>query len=626
MKKLLFSGLTLLGVLVLLALALPFLISSDAVRSSLLNRAQEITGREMQFNGDPRVSFSPFLGIEIRDVVFTSYNAGSDQNPILRMPILRAKLNFTAALRGQVTIDEFQFIQPEFNIRIFANGETNWAFPNGKVWRSLQEAKTVRETTETGTQPKIENLTDLNLGRFSVISGVINYQNDTSERNETITNFNGSLLWPNIKAGWTFNGEGIWRGDIVNMNLTAATPVMLMAGGSSKLNAQIKSETINVDFEGETNRFSDLFFIGKASATAPSLRKMIGFFGGQSGVGSNLLDFKASGNLSGTLKDLQIESAAISLDGNSYSGGLRFTNQLNKTNKISGTLASPVLDLTPYVTGLMSDAGLKGVFDILNQAETDLRLSASTMQVGGLKLSNFAGGFMVKDKNVKLDIGNAGIGDGIIVGNLQAIQNGDVYEVSAKIDAAAIDIASMEALEFISGIRPVGKSDIKLQLTSNGKEFADLAKETNGDFSIGMKSGQLLGLNFGDIRSLLNEATETQSNIRIGNSPKQTQVSDFALNTLINRGVGWVHDSQFKVDEFDVKMSGKADLRSGNLALWGIIAKQDAKTLPESSQFFLGGTLAEPLYVPQFGSALPEEQNITTVDPSNKASEPRTTN
>ncbi|MGB7334931.1 MAG: AsmA family protein [Salaquimonas sp.] len=599
MKRLFLSLLVLLGIGVLAVIALPWLISSDTVRANLLARANEVTGREMRFNGDPKVSFSPFLGIEIQDVVFAQKNASQDEQPLLSMPYLRAKLNLASALTGEVVIDEFQFIQPKFNLKLFASGNTSWTFPDGEVWRSLQEAKNLKVETPTGTQPDLQKLSNLRLGRFSVESGTIEYTNEISGRKETITNFNGSLLWPNIRAGWTFSGNGIWRGDGVNVDLTAATPVMLLAGGSSKLKATVRSDTVNLDFDGEANRFSDLFYSGAATASAPSLRKMIEFFGGEAGVGSSFLEFSANGNLSGTLSDMKIENATLKLDGNDYVGGLRLILIEQSPNQLSGTLATELLRLAPYTSGMLGPEGLSSTLKLLNQTQLDLRLSAKSVAIGEFSLNDFAGGLSSKDQVFKIDIGNAALGAGLIVGNIQMAQKESDVEASVSLDAASLNLNEVTPLKALSGIIPSGPSDVKLRMSATAGDFDNLKNQMNGNFSIAMKNGNLNGLNFAEIKSSINDSGEESANIQIGNSPLQTKISDFVLNSIITHGVGWIQNSGFVVDGYNAQLTGKADLRSGNLGIWGVLQDVDEALSMEGFQFFLGGTMEQPLYVPE---------------------------
>ncbi len=604
MKKLLIAGLILLVGLVVVTIALPLFISSEAVRTSLLQRAKEITGREMVFRGDPNVAFSPFLGIEIQDVEFRS-GSGSEK-PILTMPTLRAKLGIASALRGKVAIEEFQFVRPVFDITIARDGRTSWAFRDGDVWQVLGEARQVRDETETGSKPDMSKVPNIRLGLFTVFDGILNYNDERSGRKEVVSNLNGTLSWPSTRMPWKLGGNGIWRGDTVEAELDAQTPIMLLAGGKSDIVASINSEPLVLNFKGEANRFADLYFAGDLNANSPSLRRTINFLGGDAGSGSSFSGFSAKGKISGTLKDIQIQEARLELDGNAYSGSLRVSKTEDSKNRLSGTLATDSINASPYLSQLGSTEGIKSLFDILDGSEMDVRLSSKNLSLETISVTNFAGSLITRDEQFKIDIGNANIGDGIVVGKMIASNKSDGVSVGADITASSINPSSLPIFQKLSGLQPNGIGSIDLSLKSDAQHAGSFLNNLNGTFSLKMQSGVLKGLDFSQLRPSIDGKQTSPENIQIGDTLEQTPVKDFVLNVGINHGIAWVGDSSFNVEEFKARLSGKADLRSGNLALWGLMQKPDDEGVMRSlSQFFLGGTLAEPLYIPQFTTKSP---------------------
>ena len=93
MKRFVISAAILIASLAGLIGALPFFVSSDAVREQILKQAVQVTGREMSFREAPRVLFNPFLGIEINSVIFEDPFAGPDDPPLLQMDRLRGQLD-----------------------------------------------------------------------------------------------------------------------------------------------------------------------------------------------------------------------------------------------------------------------------------------------------------------------------------------------------------------------------------------------------------------------------------------------------------------------------------------------------------------------------------------------------
>lgn len=615
MKRLLFIVAAVIGMMAVVAMALPLVISSDAVRQSLIERAREITGREMTFSGDPSVSFSPFLGIEIQNVVFRDPFAVDDAPPILSMPELRAELSLASALKGNIVISHFRFIRPEFHLKIYSTGQTSWTFPQGKVWKTLAEGRMVRDNTLPGEPPDIGAISNVSLGTFSVSDGMIVYDNAITGTNETVTNFNGTLSWPDIRSAWKFSGNGIWRGDVFNLVSTAEQPIMLLAGGNSNITAEISSEPLNIRFTGDANRFADLYWNGRVELTSPSLRRVINLLGGAVEPGSTFSNFSASGNISGTIDQFQLKDAALSLDGNKGTGSFGITQTATGTARISGTLAYSSFDAAPYLlalkeraTGERSGASLLGLF---RETALDLRLSSAKVILPESEFRNFAGGILASDGRMMIDIGNANLDDGLLVGSVEAEDKPHTMALAANLNLSRIDPSQLPYLKNVIAVRPAGRSNIRIKLASWGEDVDTLAGNLEGSFQLAMARGVLRGLNFSAIRASLVEPNGSSDNIRIGLEGGETPVSDLELDIPINRGVAHIQQCRFSVGDFSAELWGKADLRLGNLAIWGNL--KTAKETPPTEQagakqFFLGGTLRQPLFVPEVFAGFPGEE------------------
>ena len=136
MKKIAAIIIVAIGLVALGFVALPLLVSSEAVRETMIERARQITGREMQFTGTPEITFYPFLGIELNNVTFRDAYGPKDAPPLLQMPVLNGKLSVTAALSGSIEVTEFHFVRPVFNLSVYETGRTNW------LWQCQQPSPT----------------------------------------------------------------------------------------------------------------------------------------------------------------------------------------------------------------------------------------------------------------------------------------------------------------------------------------------------------------------------------------------------------------------------------------------------------------------------------------------------
>lgn len=600
-----------IGLAALVFAMLPLLVSSEAVRATMIDRARQITGRQMEFTGTPEITFSPFLGIELNNVTFRDTHGSKEAPALLQMPSLKGKLSVTAALRGAIEVSEFHFVRPVFNLTVHESGRTSWAFPVGKMWRALSAAKELRSQQAGNETPAVDQLDDIRLGTFDISDGVINYANEATGVEETVTSLNGTLDWPSTRSSWQFEGNAIWRGDAITGQLSADLPIMLLAGGISNISASLKSEPLSLEFTGEANRLSDLFVSGDLVLSSPSLRRMVTFLGGEVEPGAGFERFSANGTVSGTISDIQLADSTIDLDGNVYKGNLRFTISTTGKNKLSGTLAADRLDLQPYALLLLDGSNRKTLFTVVNQSDADIRVSANTLSFPGIELTEFAGSLIARENEIKLDVGNAAYGDGILAGSISATGTSERAMLDFFLDGSGLNPVSLPFLAKYSRLLPDGPSHIRARLSSGLSEQGALLETMKGDFSISMPAGSIAGLDFSEVLKTLDPQENDGANVMIAKPLAATPVTKFEVNATVAGGTAWVQNSQFEVEGYSARLSGKSELAGGSLAMWGRLeAPADQPDNAESGQFFLGGTLRQPLLVPQI--RLPE-QNRTAI-------------
>lgn len=615
MKKAIVALLFLAALGAVAAAILPRVFSSETVKTALMERAREITGREMDFSGTPRFVFSPFIGIEIRDVTFRGFHQDAGSQPILSMPLLQARIGLAAALSGKVSIEEFRFVRPLFNLRILASGQTNWSFPTGKVWRVLEQARELREKTETGSSPDIGQIDRIVLGSFTIADGVINYMNETSGRTETVTNFNGSLNWPNSRAAWTFTGGGIWRGDAFRLTTAAEQPIMLLSGGASKMIMSLDSQPLTISFNGEANRFSDLFMSGRVSASSPSLRRLAGLFGTTMKPGSTLSEFSAEGTITGTFSQVQLNEAVVQLDGNRGTGSLFIAQAPGAPIRISGTLAYQSLDATAYREAFRAgpppagEAAADNLGEAFRNASVDLRLSAGEVRLGSLTMRDFAGSVTGKNAGLIVDIGNLHFNDGLVVGAIESSADNGRTVLACNMQMSGIDLSALASILGNAAILPAGAASIGMKLRSTSGPGDSLASNLNGEITFAMKDGALKGV----VLRKANGAAEGSGSAAQVSLGGQTPVRNVSLKAIVNDGVAWITEGGFDVNRDHARLTGKLDIGPGSLALWGVMTDkvQDGDgefDWSKASQFFIGGTLAQPLFVPETLTGFPVER------------------
>ena len=414
MKRILYL---LIGVVILLSaivVSIPFLLSSEIVRAGLLNNLKELTGRDVSFRGNPTISFQPFLGIEISELIVSGLPDASDQTPLLKVETVNAQLDILPALLGNVEITQYQLVRPELDLRIYQHGKANWEFEKG----SLREVFAPSNGTESGST-RAEKL-----GNFQIVDGQIHYENMIDGTIQDFTDIDGKFIWPDTSSDTDLAIELVWNGEAVSFQATIDETAKLFAGSESQLSVELASSPLNFSFEGTANQLSNFFVAGELTAQSPSLMRLSELAGiDLDGLGA-LGQWQASGSIEATMEGIKLTQATINVAGNEATGVLQLSKNELGQSRLDGTLAFDQINATSYLQGwkaVVTDT------DVANTKDDgglilDLRISAKTVETGPVTLEDVAATINGDHLNWIFDIGESSAFGGQLIAKFGARQ------------------------------------------------------------------------------------------------------------------------------------------------------------------------------------------------------------
>lgn len=607
------------GVLVVFVAALflmtPMFISSDTVKSRILGEVQNLTGRTMTFRGNPTVSFQPFLGIEISDVVIEDPSAPPNSPPFVRIDKLLGRLETLSAFFGQADIRNFRFVRPQFNFKTDSNGKANWIFDKGAIREVLDATSKSRSKNETANP-----VPSATFGRFEIIDGIANYENEISGVMETVTNINGTINWPDSDSQLLMKMSGIWQGEQLSFTVDAEEPMQLMSGGNSEIEFHMQSAPLNFNFIGEANLISDLHLVGEFNMHSPSANRMGEF------LGVTLLDGLVIGELDGAGK-LEMKpnkalftEAAITLDGSRSVGAISISIDEKGTPKLDGTLAFDAIDITKLLE-VVSDKQSGGGDDresSLRKLSLDMRISSNTVSVYDLAGTDFAAALSVRDGNWALDVGNLAIFSGNVTAKIEAQLEADSPQFSFNITANDTNFAEVASLLNAKIIQPSGTLDFKLDITTSGSNRRSLIRNMMGTVDVSASDGQINGIDLTLLDAIFLEDKKRISFDELGG---RTVFDKAEFEFLISRGgIAWILEGDMFSPGHEIALSGNFDLLWGGLAIQAKMRQVEQVTdgqtpnpdqspnTGEWNKFIIGGTFASPLltrWAPTNRRALP---------------------
>ena len=602
MKRLMIiSALVIVALFGIVAVATPWLLSSDIVKERIAGRIEELTGLKTTLKGTPKLSIIPFLGIKLKDVVIATpagLEAEFGDNPLVSMESLKGSLKLLPAIIGEPELANFKLVRPKFNLKVSRTGKVNWYSSTGALAQLLSEAINNKSGDNPQTIP-------IKLGSFEIINGTINYQNDRLGRTAVLTSVNIELSWPGTAQRATITGSMVWKGEIVKIAASAGKPINLLAGGASDISIDIQSSPLNARIEGlaDTNLRSQ--FSGTTKISSPSVRQFLAWAGYDLAPGSTPGELQLSAKLITNPNNMKFQDATISMDGNTGTGFMELT--LSEANRIglAGTLAFQSLNFDPYFQALIKDNSDTGATEIakiglIDEFDLDLRFSANTATLGKLNLTSMAATTQIRDGNLILDVGEATLFGGMIQAQVQAAKEDGVPAGDLKLNL--IDIELEQLSEFVSpdGITIVGKGTASLSLKSRGNNTSELIQRLNGKATIKASSGRIDGLNVAEIaidgeKEIILDTTKVLA--------RTTEFSKMKVSLHIANGIALLEDSQLEGKNLLAKIGGKVDLWRGSLAMNGrvLLSKSGTPTTQEASDishnipFFVGGTFNAPL-------------------------------
>jgi AsmA protein len=590
-------AIALLGVAALVFGLLPYFVSSERVRQQILEQAQAITGREMSFRDSPRVTFRPFLGIEIDNVVFEDPHATKFDPPLLRAEKMRGQLSILPALLGRTEITRFQFIRPQFNLRIYADGTRGWAFPEGKIWGVLEEARRIREAGDGKSASGLSGVTTERFGIFDIVDGTLYYENRVTGQRETVSGINGTLSWPQTRSPGSYSGSMIWRGEALSISAQSASPLLLLSGGTAPVALDLKSGAFDFTFDGEGNFIADLHLAGPATLSSGSLRRLASLFGATLAPGAALSDFSISGDLDAAAGKAGFTDANVAMDGNSGRGAVQISIGANGHAKIDGTIAADALDLTPYFRALAEatesgDPSDSAIVDV----DLDVRLSAASATVESMRLGDLAATLSMQKGEALLEVGNAGLFDGTLIGSAKLTRTGTMWSFDAKAIGSAMDAAKAGEMLGAGKLAVSGTATVEAVVAGKAESLADLRAGATAEIAARVENGVLQGFDMLKLQGNGLEPARSNTAEAIGG---ETAFRTLQAELRLENGQAEIRSFRLANSKAEGSASGRIGLNGGGLALRLAIspgpAAGNGATAHEPVGYFIGGSLENPL-------------------------------
>ncbi len=566
-----------IAIVIALALVLPWLIPARRISDLAQEHVSSLLGVNASFRNSGRITYNPFLGFELADMLITPREGV--ETPIVRAERLRGRLSLRSLLTGKISVDRWVLVRPEIDLggTIDGNGTT---LQHGVLQQTIEASRKARSDDPSA----VPAFAGFAIGNFEIEDGVIRF--GTGDETETLTSVNATLDWPTSTSALNMKGTAIWRDESSRLSLTLAEPMAVFAGGQSAIKTTAISDAGNASFSGAINTIADMHLIGELSIASPSLRRLGRLFRTELESGTTLGEFSARGKLSGTPKQANLNEAEIIIDGNSARGEVGLLRPESGMPVISATMAFSTLSLTPYFEALQQETEVPArdltLLRLARQFDADVRLSASTVNLGPISGSELAGSYKSRAGEVTLDIGNLTVLGSSLSGAIVA--RPDDGKIQLQAEGAFSGLATGQIASMLPGTTLQIAAAAKGTVTAKGDGalVSELANSLRYNIAAKTGPGTISGLDLAAI------AKSTP-----GSEPAaggQTAISASSADLVLLRNHVWARSLTLTGDDLEARMTGRLNFRTGALALRATVIQPQ----PPFS-FSIGGNIREPL-------------------------------
>ncbi|OHV75792.1 hypothetical protein LCM4573_14020 [Rhizobium sp. LCM 4573] len=498
-RLLLYAALAIAGILLVVQIVAPFLISITVVRGSMERAVAEWTGHEVSIGGSPEVRFWPEPQITLSDVTITREDARS-KRLLARIDKLSASFELYPALLGRIVFEDIELTRPSVFVIRDREGRLDWA-NDGLLSAAVRQAASANANT-------IPADLDARVGDVTVENGNLELLDLSSNRSFRLNAINGELRWPRLSQPARIQGSTQLNGRAASFDLNSAQPLLLLSGRDAAAAGSLQSDLISGRMNGTANLAAYSFLAGSFDVAVPDVPTFTTWSGieipGAEQVKS--LAMKARLGISGDV--LRFEDLSLAVNEGRATGILDLALPSGGRPRLTGTLAFDKLDFSSMLAAIPPRTLLDGppadgdITALHRSAEFDLRLSAQEAALGPFMLGDAAVSVLKTGDETRLDIADSDFEAGTLTGRLTSAKDGFSSGAALRLSIQNADFSSIARRLNLSGPLPSARGSLELSFSLEKPMGTASWEDARGQMRFTAGPGTIPGVNLAALRQL----------------------------------------------------------------------------------------------------------------------------
>ena len=392
--------------------------------------------------------------------------------------------------------------------------------------------------------------------------------------------------------------SAVWRDTPFNLGLSLSNAENAVKGKPSPFAVALVSPAGKVEFTGEIGWGANPKLAGDLSASTHSLASVARLFRVPPPSFLSPDDAAVVAKLEASQESVALGEATLTSGGQTAQGALELAEIRGRTS-VSGTLDAERLAIAPFFgppARVLDPSGAWSVaafdFRLPHTFDLDLRLSARSLDIYGLELTNAAASAILKDGDLTLNLLEATLGGG----RLAAETRLSCVERDLRLDGKAkLSDATLSALAGLGWPALAGQANLEVAIVASGESPAAAVSGMTGTGSISWKQAVISGFNLEEaLRRSQRQTGEASRDMRGG----QTAIDELSAGIVIDQGVAHIIDGQLTAQGVAANLKGDIHIAARTVNLQFDATQTDSAGEPSKDAARLSVALDGPWFSP----------------------------
>lgn len=579
------------------AIVAPIAISARLTETAIAERLSSWTGGQVSLQGQAEVTLLPWPTIAVTEVVIPGRRGAKDP-PLATIASLEASLQLLPLLAGQLKPRTLTLVEP--HIHLVADGN------------EAEDSKAGAFRSNAALENLLSGAGAFRPGEVVIRNGAVSYHSRGTERTEEIAAAELHVAWQDPRHPAAISGSFEWNRKLVEFDAVLDRPQAVVSDSGSNLHLTLRAEPAQDLMEDHRGirgairegdhaplRFYDVLRWATAAAAIDPFEVT-----GTVRAGENEYSLSDATLASG---DVSAEFGfAVRLDG--------------RRPLVRASVAFDELRLGRHLRAAIPKdlARLRALpvsADWLDDADADLRISATKIGLGGLEIGKTALNATVREGRMTLRLEETALAGGRANGQftVEPAGNGALVSLAGRVDQVSVGDAGLPVWTTLAnpligaGTPPQGEGSTSFGLSARGATVGALIDNLDGWTALEVRDGSVSGVDLvSTLESLANGRGPFEEGKAFMPTAGRTSFSRFTANFTAEAGVVRADRVRIAGDRYQVLLSGTVDLKHGEIdaagaaQLYPVGSNGGSNRLRPSVElpFGVGGTLRDPMVAP----------------------------